>query len=111
MTRAAVRRYRFNAAFPSGRNSKWIDVGLWSRSRHPNYFGETTLWFGLALVCLSGAPTAYSLGVCAVTPIWSFAFLLFTSLMLLEKRSDAKWGTDPKYLAYKARTPVWMPRL
>ena len=46
-----------------------------------------------------------------VTPVWSFLFLLFTSLMLLEKRADATWGDNPKYKAYKATTPVWLPRV
>ena len=44
-----------------------------------------------------------------MTPLWSFVFLLFTSLMLLEKRADARWGGRPAYEAYKARTPVLVP--
>lgn len=108
---ADVQKYSFNAAHKSGANRKWIDTGLWARSRHPNYFGETTLWLGLAIVCMSGEFTAYSVLICLVTPAWSFVFLLFTSLMLLEKRGDKKWGTNPKYIEYKATTPVWLPRL
>jgi steroid 5-alpha reductase family enzyme len=108
---ADIQKYRFNAAHASGANKKWIDTGLWARSRHPNYFGETTLWLGLSLICLSGEPTPRALAVCGFTPVWSFVFLLFTSLMLLEKRSDAKWGKQAAYLEYKARTPVWLPRL
>lgn len=108
---ADIQKYRFNAAHPSGSNKRWIASGLWARSRHPNYFGETTLWLGLSLLCMSGDFTPSSVGVCLVTPLWSFVFLLFTSLMLLEKRADAKWGRDPQYLKYKAQTPVWMPKL
>ena len=44
-----------------------------------------------------------------VTPLWSLFFLVFTSLMLLEKRADRKWGGDPEYEAYKRRTPVLFP--
>ena len=90
---------------------RWIDTGLWSRCRHPNYFGETTLWLGIAILAMSGQFSLYGVCVCLITPVWSFVFLLFTSLMLLEKRADAKWGTNPRYREYKATTPVWLPRL
>ena len=110
-TTADVQKYAFNAAHPAGTNKRWIASGLWARCRHPNYFGENALWLGLALVCASGRPTAYGLLVCLVSPAWSFVFLLFTSLMLLEKRGDARWGGDPGYEAYKAATPVWWPKL
>lgn len=108
---ADVQKYRFNARHKVGTNKRWIDTGLWSRSRHPNYFGETTLWTGLALVCMSGRPSLYAVGVCLVTPLWSFVFLLFTSLMLLEKRADLTYGHLADYRRYKATTPVWLPRL
>ena len=108
---ADVQKYRFNRAHASGANRHWIDSGLWALCRHPNYFGETTLWLGLSLTCMSARLSPYSAAVCLVTPAWSFVFLLFTSLMLLEKRSDAKWGSNPKYRRYKALTPVWLPKL
>ena len=79
--------------------------------RHPNYFGENVLWLGVAIIAMSGEPSFHGVCVCLVTPLWSFVFLLFTSLMLLEKRADQKWGTNTKYLQYKARTPVWLPKL
>ena len=47
-------RYRFNAAFASGTNKKWIDNGVWDFSRHPNYCGEITLWIGVALCSIGG---------------------------------------------------------
>ena len=108
---ADVQKYRFNAAHKAGTNKQWIATGLWARSRHPNYFGENMLWLGVALLCMSGQSSAFAVGVCLVTPLFSFVFLLFTSLMLLEKRADARWGKNPKYLEYKATTPVWLPRL
>ena len=108
---ADVQKYRHNAMFKAGGNARWIATGLWARSRHPNYFGETTLWLGLSLMSMSSDFSLYSVAVCMVSPIWSFVFLLFTSLMLLEKRGDAKWGDDPEYRKYKAATPVWLPAL
>ena len=92
------------AAFPSG---------LWAYSRHPNYAGEMTLWAGLAVVSVGGweAVGWASVARAAVTPIWSFGFLLFTSLMLLEKRADGKWGGQAQYEAYKRSVPVLFPGL
>ena len=60
---------------------------------------------------MSGRPSPYAFAVCLVTPLWSFVFLLFTSLMLLEKRADKAFGHMPEYRHYKATTPVWLPRL
>lgn len=112
---ADIQKYRFNANHPAGTNKKWITTGLWAHSRHPNYFFENLLWFGLSLVSMSGRFTDPShlggIATCLVTPAWSFFFLVFTSMMLLEKRCDAKWGDDARYQAYKAATPVWMPKL
>ncbi len=107
---ADVQKYSFNAAYKSGTNKKWISTGVWALSRHPNYFGETTLWLGVSLIALSGKPSLYSLSVCAITPIWSFVFLLFTSLMLLEKRADKRWGGQKQYEEYKSTTNVWLPK-
>lgn len=107
-----IQKYKFNRAHEAGTNKRWIDSGLWSASRHPNYFFENMLWFGVSLICMSGKFTdVFSVATCLVTPLWSFFFLVFTSMMLLEKRADKKWGDDPKYQEYKARTPVWFPRL
>jgi len=108
---ADIQKYKFNSAHEAGTNKKWIESGLWAASRHPNYFFENLLWFGISLICMSGKfNDVKSVATCLVTPLWSFVFLVFTSMMLLEKRADNKWGDDPKYQAYKARTPVWFPK-
>jgi hypothetical protein len=44
-----------------------------------------------------------------VSPLWSFFFLFFTSLMLLEKGGDKKWGHLKAYQEHKASTPVLFP--
>ena len=44
------------------------------------------------MVCMGGGSSAWTVALCLVSPAWSFLFLLFTSLMLLEKRCDARWG-------------------
>ena len=61
---------------------------------------------GLALVVAAGAPSSSAAALCFVSPAWSAFFLFFTSLMLLEKRLDARFGGQPEYEAYKWRTSV-----
>lgn len=87
----------------------FIDVGLWAWSRHPNYFGEITLWTGVAIIAvpvLSGWQWAT-----LVSPV--FVTLLLTKVSgipLLERRADDRWGGKPDYEQYKATTPVLVPR-
>ncbi len=94
-------------ADPANRD-RFITTGLWAWSRHPNYCGEVLLWIGIALIALP-ALSGWSL-VTLISPV--FVYLLLTRISgipLLERRSDAKWGDDPEYRAYKERTPVlWL---
>jgi len=89
---------------------KFIQTGLWSRSRHPNYFGEIVLWIGVAIVAL---PVLQGWQwVALISPV--FVALLLTRVSgvpLLEKKADEKWGGQDDYEAYKKKTPVLIPRL
>jgi len=90
-------------------NGKFIRSGLWAWSRHPNYFGEIVLWIGVAVIALP--VLAGWRWVALISPV--FVALLLTRISgvpLLEKRADAKWGGQPEYEAYKAATPVLVPR-
>ena len=105
---ADYQKSRFNA--DPNNQGKFIHTGLWSRSRHPNYFGEIVLWLGvmiMALPVLQGWQW-----VALISPI--FVTLLLTRVSgvpLLEKKADQKWGGQEDYEAYKKRTPVLIPRL
>jgi steroid 5-alpha reductase family enzyme len=89
---------------------KFIQTGLWSRSRHPNYFGEIMLWGGIAIIAL---PVLQGWQwVTLISPI--FVTLLLTRVSgvpLLEKKADRKWGGQEDYESYKKRTPVLIPKL
>ncbi len=91
-------------------SGKFINTGLWSISRHPNYLGEITLWLGVALLAFPVLQGWQWLT--AISPV--FVYLLLTRVSgvpLLEKKSDKRWGDDPDYMAYKAKTPELFPRL
>lgn len=97
----------FNAK-PENRG-RFISTGFWSWSRHPNYFGEIVLWIGVAMIAL---PVLRGWQyVTLVSPLFIIFLLTRVSgVPLLEKRADEKWGGEPAYEAYKARTSVLIPR-
>ena len=89
---------------------KWIDSGLWSYSRHPNYLGEILLWTGIAcfgISCFTGLER-----VAWISPI--FIYLLLTKLSgipILDRRALEKWSDDIEYQKYRDNTPALFPRL
>jgi steroid 5-alpha reductase family enzyme len=89
---------------------QFIQTGLWSRSRHPNYFGEITLWIGVMIIAL---PVLQGWQwVALISPV--FVTLLLTrvsGIPLLEKKADQIWGGQADYETYKKTTPVLIPRL
>lgn len=87
----------------------FIDVGLWSWSRHPNYFGEIILWVGVAIMAL---PVLRGWQwVTVISPVYvTLQLTLVSGLPMLEKKADERWGGQEEYEAYKERTPVLIPR-
>lgn len=89
---------------------KFIQTGLWARSRHPNYFGEIVLWIGVMIIALPVLQGWQWVGL--ASPL--FVILLLTrvsGIPLLEKKADEKWGGQEVYETYKKNTPVLIPRL
>jgi steroid 5-alpha reductase family enzyme len=97
--------------FLQGSNKKFIDTGLWSLSRHPNYFGEILLWIGVAMISSNGMKAWSSQAISSwVSPLFVALLLIFISgIPMLEKASDAKWGNQKNYKLYKEITPVLIP--
>lgn len=89
---------------------RFIRTGLWSRSRHPNYFGEILAWIGVALVAAPVFEGWQWIGL--LSPV--FVILLLTRVSgvpLLERKADERWGGDADYEAYKTATPVLVPMI
>ena len=88
---------------------KFINVGLWKWSRHPNYFGEITLWTGILIMAI---PVLSGLSwLVVISPI--FVFLLLTKISgvnLQTAQAKQRWGDDPAYQEYLASTPMLIPR-
>jgi steroid 5-alpha reductase family enzyme len=94
-------------AIPENKD-KFIRTGLWSWSRHPNYFGEIVLWIGVAIIALPILRGWQWLTL--ISPV--FVIILLTRISgvpMLEARADTKWGGQPDYEAYKAGTSILIP--
>jgi steroid 5-alpha reductase family enzyme len=87
----------------------FINVGLWKWSRHPNYFGEITLWTGIFIIAI---PVLTGLAwLVVISPI--FVYLLLTRISginLQEEQAKKRWGDEPAYQKYRRDTPVLFPR-
>ncbi len=81
---------------------KLMQSGLWAYTRHPNYFGEVTQWWGLWLVALS-VPNGW-FGIVGPLTI-TFLILKVSGIPLLEK----KMAENPEFSEYKKRVSVFIP--
>ena len=98
---AQMSRFRADPA----QRGKVMDRGLWRYTRHPNYFGEACVWWGFAVMAVSGGgvPAVW----CLVSPLLMTVLLLKVSgVSLLEKDIGER---RPAYRDYVARTPAFFP--
>jgi len=84
-----------------------LDTGIWAWSRHPNYFGEISFWWGVWLFGMAGAPRWWwtVLGPLAITLMFVFASLPMIETRMAERR--AGWAEHVR------RVPLlvpWPPR-
>ena len=100
---------KFNFINNSQNKGKWIESGIWKFSRHPNYFGEIFLWFGLYIFTI-GAFNLNEILIGFIGPLYIAVLILFVSgVPLLEKGADKRWGDDIEYQRYKKRTSTLIP--
>jgi steroid 5-alpha reductase family enzyme len=109
-------------------SEQFLTRGLWSKSRHPNYFGEITLWTGIATVaggvlCSSAGQTAMGLSgglgglliggaMAAVSPGFvSFLLTQVSGIPMSEGKYDKRFKGNKDYEAWKDNTPMLIPKL
>jgi len=81
---------------------KLMDRGLWQYSRHPNYFGEVTQWWGIFLIALSLQGSFFTI----IGPLIITILILFVSgVPLLEK----KYAGRTDFEEYKKKTSIFIP--
>lgn len=103
----AVGDYQLSQFVMDPRNKgKIMDKGLWRYTRHPNYFGEVTQWWGIWLISLSTsiATNWKLLGVLGPATI-TILILFVSGVPMLEK----KYAKDKAYQAYAKRTSKFIP--
>lgn len=100
-TIADLQKTKFNSE--NLNKNKFINIGLWKYSRHPNYLGEILCWIGVFLFSVPGFSKFYFLSI--ISPIWISILLIFiTGIPTLEKRYDEKFRNNKEYQEYKRKT-------
>ncbi len=86
-------------------NKTFISTGLWSKSRHPNYFGEIALWIGIYIISYSSFSGIEYFTI--ISPIFVYVLLTrMSGINMLEKIADERYGHLIEYVQYKKNTPV-----
>jgi steroid 5-alpha reductase family enzyme len=82
---------------------RYLQTGVWTHSRHPNYFGTTVVWWGIYLVALAGNPGVW----------WVVVGPIVNTIMLAgvtgSPMTDKIMGSRPEYRAIIARTRSFFP--
>lgn len=95
-----LRAFR-NSSPPKG---SWLETGLWKHSRHPNYFGEVTFWWGLAIMGLATDSTAYWVlfGPLAITLLF-----FFISIPMIDERMKKRRPGYEAHMRNVSRLVPW----
>lgn len=93
-------------AQPRDQRPRIMDRGLWGWTRHPNYFGDATMWWGLWLVGGLGSGWVTGLATVLCPVAMTFFIRNVTGAKLLEKTMSQREGWDE----YAARVPLFFPK-
>jgi steroid 5-alpha reductase family enzyme len=109
-TLADIQKFNYiEKAKKEGRERHWVDVGLWSMSRHPNYLGEITVWLGVYVVVITRVTLSASI-LALVGPVFIFLLIRYISgVPMLEKKADERYAGNPEYEEYKNNTGLIIP--
>lgn len=87
---------------------RFIQYGLWRYSRHPNYFGEITLWTGVAIMSFSSLSGWQYITL--ISPVFTYILLVYISgVRILENNGMERWGHLDAYQEYIRNTPSLIP--
>lgn len=92
-----LRRFRADRA----NKGKVLDTGLWSYTRHPNYFGEALVWWGFGIIAVATGGVPGLIGPVVMT----YLLIYVSGVALIEPTLASKQG----YMSYAGRTPVFLP--
>ena len=82
---------------------KVMKRGLWAYTRHPNYFGESLIWWGIFLISLTNISNFWTI----ISPlVITFLLLKVSGVAMLERDISKR---RPEYQAYIRRTPAFVP--
>jgi steroid 5-alpha reductase family enzyme len=94
--------YELRTFLAQPKRSKVLDTGLWRYTRHPNYFGELTLWWGVFVIAMAVGVSGWVI----VGPLTITTLILFVSgIPMLERR----YAEDVDYQRYAAKTSKFIP--
>mmetsp|Transcript_27705 Transcript_27705/g.51989 ORF Transcript_27705/g.51989 Transcript_27705/m.51989 type:complete len:367 (+) Transcript_27705:357-1457(+) len=123
-TLADAQKWFFKQSHPG----QFCNVGLWSISQHPNFFGNLVLWFGILVMnipALTNVPSSFSgisgmvvgqgrLVIALLSPMFMWALFYGQAIGAVTpaaQQAMAKYGDDPEYQKYIAETPLIIPKL
>jgi len=92
------------SVFKADRNNKGkvLNQGFWRYTRHPNYFGDSSVWWGFGIICMSAGSYIPALGSVLMTAL----IIKISGVALLEKSLKDK---KPEYREYIRKTSAFIP--
>lgn len=79
-----------------------LQTGVWRYTRHPNYFGEVTMWWGIFIISL---PNSYAL-LCLISPLLITFLILYVSGIPM---TEQMFADNPEFQQYKKKTSAFFP--